>query len=101
MNNFANSLHKDQARQNVGPDLDPNRLTMTDIKFKKSAKHAKHLSTFSLKTFVVWYLLEASHQCEMCLVSNQIFFLLQQKPDHSNSDSSKHPLTVTQIKLWI
>ena len=31
MYNFANSLHKDQARQIVGPDLDPNRLTMTDI----------------------------------------------------------------------
>ena len=26
--NFANSLDPDQARQNVGPDLDPNRLTL-------------------------------------------------------------------------
>ena len=25
---FANSLDPDQARQNVGPDLDPNRLTL-------------------------------------------------------------------------
>ena len=26
--NFANSLDPDQARQNVGPDLDPNCLTL-------------------------------------------------------------------------
>ena len=26
--NFANTLNPDQARQNVGPDLDPNRLTL-------------------------------------------------------------------------
>ena len=25
---FANSLNPDQDRQNVGPDLDPNRLTL-------------------------------------------------------------------------
>ena len=25
---FANSLDPDQDRQNVGPDLDPNRLTL-------------------------------------------------------------------------
>ena len=25
---FANSLDPDQAKQNVGPDLDPNRLTL-------------------------------------------------------------------------
>ena len=25
---FANSLDSDQDRQNVGPDLDPNRLTV-------------------------------------------------------------------------
>ena len=25
---FVNSLYPDQARQNVGPDLDPNRLTV-------------------------------------------------------------------------
>ena len=25
--NFVNSLDRDQARQNVGPDLDPNCLT--------------------------------------------------------------------------
>ena len=25
---FANSLDPDQDRQNVGPDLDPNRLTV-------------------------------------------------------------------------
>ena len=25
--NFANTLDPDQARQNVGPDLDPNSLT--------------------------------------------------------------------------
>ena len=25
---FANSLNPDQARQNVGPDLDPNCLTL-------------------------------------------------------------------------
>ena len=27
-NFFANCLDPDQARQNVGPDLDPNRLTL-------------------------------------------------------------------------
>ena len=27
---FANSFDPDQARQNVGPDLDPNCLTMFD-----------------------------------------------------------------------
>ena len=26
--NFANSLDPDQARQNVGPDMDPNFLTL-------------------------------------------------------------------------
>ena len=26
---FANSLNSDQDRQNVGPDLDPNRLTLS------------------------------------------------------------------------
>ena len=26
--NFANSLDPDQDRHNVGPDLDPNRLTL-------------------------------------------------------------------------
>ena len=28
---FANSMHPDQARQNVGPDLGPNCLTLDDI----------------------------------------------------------------------
>ena len=31
LNLFANSLYQDQARQNVGPDLDANGLTTIDI----------------------------------------------------------------------
>ena len=35
--NFANSLDPDQAQQNVGPDLDPNCLTLVFLKeFSKS-----------------------------------------------------------------
>ena len=30
---FANGLYPDQARQNVGPDLDPNSLTLSDSVF--------------------------------------------------------------------
>ena len=47
---FANSLDPDQARQNVGPDLDPNWLTIwryswkifkkTDLKKSKDDKEA-------------------------------------------------------------
>ena len=43
LNLIANSLYQDQARQNVGPDLDPNSLTMIDI--------FEHLSTFSFENF--------------------------------------------------
>ena len=42
---FANSLDPDQARQNVGPDVDPNCLTLKNPqmtkKKKKKKKHAK------------------------------------------------------------
>ena len=34
---FANSLDSDQARQNVGPDLDPNCLTLRWYRKKKSS----------------------------------------------------------------
>ena len=32
---FANNLNPDQDRQNVGPDLDSNRLTLNQIVFLK------------------------------------------------------------------
>ena len=38
---FANSLDLDQDRQNVGPDLDPNCLTLRLMVFMKKFSHAK------------------------------------------------------------
>ena len=38
---LVNSLDPDQDRQNVGPDLDPNCLTLKKIVLKKSADDNK------------------------------------------------------------
>ena len=48
---FANSLEPDQARQNVGPDLDPNCLTagIPDFDFEEVHFEGKQNSTKSMK----------------------------------------------------
>ena len=37
---FANSLYQDQARQNVGPDLDPNCFTLICKMFYTDAMYS-------------------------------------------------------------
>ena len=49
--NFANSLDPDQARQNVGHDLDPNCLTL--MVFLKENFENVSSNPISLKTFHV------------------------------------------------
>ena len=44
---FANNLDSDQARQNVGPDVDPNcstpeRFILKKVNLKKSVNNKKH-----------------------------------------------------------